>query len=42
MVVNDVIKPELPVTSIEERASGAETEGWPDASEGVTRVRSQS
>ncbi len=39
MVVNDVVKPELPVTGIGERASEAETEGWPDANEGVTRAR---
>ncbi len=42
MVVNDVVKPELPVTSIGEGASEAEAEGLPDANEGVTRARSQS
>ena len=31
MVMNDVVKPELPVTSVGERASEAETEGWLDA-----------
>ena len=39
MVVNDVVKPELTVTSVGERARKAETEGWPDANEGVTRAR---